>query len=66
MSPDREADRFCGLQIDDQLELGRELHWKFADLGAAQQAVDVACYQSSLFGVVRCVRQQAAFIRETF
>jgi len=37
---DGEADGLGGLEVDHQLELGRELH-RLAHLGATQQAVDV-------------------------
>src|SRR5262245_16148288 len=40
---DGEADGLCGLDVNHQLELGRELHRQLAYLGAAQDAVDVRC-----------------------
>jgi hypothetical protein len=37
-----ESERFGGLQVDDQLEFGRLLHWKIGRLGAFEYLVDVA------------------------
>ena len=36
-----QADRLGSLEVDHQLELGRELHRQIGDLGAAQKAVDI-------------------------
>jgi hypothetical protein len=35
-----EADRLCGLEIDHQLELCRELDWQLTRLGALQNLVN--------------------------
>jgi hypothetical protein len=36
-----EAERLRGLEIDDQLELGRRLNWKLRRRRAAQDAIDI-------------------------
>src|SRR5688572_3893234 len=36
-----QAERLGSLEIDDQLELDRGLHWKFARLCAFEDAVDI-------------------------
>ena len=36
------SERFGGLQVNDQLELGRLLHWKIGRLGAFEYLIDVA------------------------
>jgi hypothetical protein len=37
-----EAERFGGLEIDDEFDLGRHFDRKVGGLGAAQNAIDVA------------------------
>jgi hypothetical protein len=38
-----EAERLGGLEVDDQLELGRLLDWQVGGLGAFKNLVDVSC-----------------------
>jgi hypothetical protein len=38
---DHEAERFGGLEVDDQLELGGLLNWKIRGLHALEDLVDV-------------------------
>ena len=38
-----EAERFCCLEIDDQLELGWILDWQVSRFRAVEDAIDVAC-----------------------
>ena len=54
-----EAQRLGGLEIDDQLELCRRLHWKVGRLLALEDAVDVSCRLAKLFGDIT-IRDQAA------
>ena len=37
----RQAERLHGLEVDRQLDRGRELHRQFVNLGAPQDAIDV-------------------------
>ena len=40
-TPDRQSERLCGGEIDDEVELGRLLDGKFGRIGAFQDFVDV-------------------------
>src|SRR5688500_9310291 len=57
---DGEAERFCSLQVDQQLELARLLHWNFAWPGAFQDLVHVACRTPHQDVEVRAVAHEAA------
>src|SRR5437016_6257441 len=57
---DGEADGLCGLDVNHQLELGRELHRQLAYLGAAQDAVDVRCGPAIPIKLICCVCQKPA------
>jgi len=57
---DGEADGLCGLDVNRQLELGRELHRQLAYLGAAQDAVDVRCGPAIPIKLICCVCQKPA------
>src|SRR6516162_3371135 len=43
-----ETEGLGGLEVDDQLVIGRPLHWKIAGLLAFKDAIDVACCSSKL------------------
>jgi hypothetical protein len=53
-----EAERLCGLQVDDQLVLGRCLHREVGGLLALEDAIDVAGCEPELLDVVRTVGDQ--------
>src|SRR6266436_10294459 len=55
-----EAERLNGFKIDDQLVLGRRLHWQVGRLLALEDAVDVAGRAAILVDRIRPVRDQAA------
>jgi hypothetical protein len=55
-----EAERLCGLEVDDQLVLGWLLNRQIGWLGALEDAVDVPCRLAELFDVVRTIGDQAA------
>src|SRR5262249_60198003 len=48
-----------GLQVQDELELGRQLHRQFGRLGAPEDAIDVGRGSPVEGAVVRSVAQQA-------
>ena len=37
-----EAERLCGLEIDNEFVLGRRLHWKIIRLLAFEDTIDIA------------------------
>ena len=55
-----EAERLGGLEVDDQLELGRVLHRQVARLLALEDAVDIAGGAPENVQGVRRIRHQAA------
>src|SRR5262249_50521808 len=55
-----EAERVCGLEIDDKLEFGRLLDGQIAGIGALKNSVDVACGAAKHITVVRSITDQAA------
>jgi hypothetical protein len=50
---DCEAERLGRLHVDDQLELGWQLHRKFGGLVALENAIDVACRKPVLVVRIR-------------
>src|SRR6266852_2793167 len=50
---DCQAEGLGGLEVDNQLELGRLLDGEIAGLGALEDLVDVASSMAELVGVVR-------------
>ena len=59
-----EAERFRGLEIDDQLELGRLLYRQIAGLGAVEDLSDVNADLAIYAGEARSIAGQAAGRRE--
>jgi hypothetical protein len=57
---DFEAQRFCGLEVDHQLVLGRRLHRQMARLLALEDAIDVPGRTPELVDEIRPVGDQAA------
>jgi hypothetical protein len=57
---DGEPDRLGSLEVNHQLELGRELNRQFAHLGAAQQAVDVGGGAAVQVNDIHPIADQAA------
>ena len=55
-----EAERLGGLEVDDQLELGRRLHRQVGRLLALEDAVDVAGRAPVLVDKIRPIGDQAA------
>src|SRR5215510_12481688 len=55
-----EAERLGGLEVDHQVELGREVNRQVARLCSAQNAVDIGGSTPMQFGGVRSVRYQVA------
>ena len=55
-----EAERLGGLEVDDQLELGRRLHRQVGRLLALEDAIDIAGRAPVLVDQVRPVGNQAA------
>src|SRR5262245_3578657 len=55
-----EAERLCGLEIDDKLEFGRLFDGQIAGIGALKNSVDVACGAAKHITVVRSITDQAA------
>ena len=55
-----EAERFCGLEVDHQLVLGRSLHRQVGRLLALEDAIDVASGASVLVEQIRPIADQAA------
>ena len=60
----REAERLGGLEVDDQLVLGRRLDRQIGGLLALEDAVNVAHGGAPLINLVRPVRNEAAFHRK--
>src|SRR5260370_38104808 len=60
-----DAEGFCGLQIDHQLELGRRLHGKIARLVAPEDALDIAGRPAELVVVVSPVGHQPGTVDES-
>src|SRR5215831_6552980 len=61
---DVEAERFGGLQVDHQLELGRLLDGQIARFSALQDLVDEYGSTAKVFGNVRPVGHEPAGLRE--
>ena len=55
-----ETERFGGLEIDDQVELGRRLNRKVSRLLTLKNAVDVAGRAPVLIDVIRPIGDQTA------
>ena len=55
-----EAERLCGLEVDDQLVLGRRLHRKIGRLFALEDAIDVVGRAPERVGCIRAIGNQAA------
>ena len=55
-----EAERLGGLEVDDQLEFGRRLHWQVGGLLALEDAIDVAGSQPELVDLIGSVGHQSA------
>src|SRR5262249_42697878 len=53
-----ESERFCGLEVEDRLVLGRCLHRKVGGLGATQNTVDIGRRLPKLVDNVSAVRHQ--------
>src|SRR6516225_5121202 len=53
-------ERLGGLEVDDQLELDRGLHWKLARFCALEDAIDIRRRASKIIDQVISVGQQAA------
>src|SRR6516225_11154644 len=60
---DRKAECLRGLEVDDQLELGRLLHGQVSGLGSLEYPVDIADCPAQDVAVVCCIRHQAAGLR---
>jgi hypothetical protein len=60
---DGESERLGGLEIDDQLKLGRHLHGEIGRLLALKDAIDISCRQAKLFAANVTIRDQAARFR---
>src|SRR5262249_5116867 len=61
---DSEAERFRRLEVDDQLELRRELDRQIAWLGALEDAIDIPRRAPVGVGQTNAVRKKAATARE--
>src|SRR5262245_26585269 len=59
-----EAERPSGLEIDNQLVLGRRLHRKISRLRALEDTVDIASGESEMRNGIRAVGDQAAAVSE--
>jgi hypothetical protein len=55
-----EAERLCGLEIDNEFVLGRRLHWKVRRLLALENAIDVSGRAAELIDPINPVGDQAA------
>src|SRR5713101_4838135 len=53
---DRQPERLRGLEVNDQLELGRLLDGQVAGLGAFENLVDKLCGVPKRLGKIRCIR----------
>ena len=61
---DSEAKRVRGLEIDNEFELARQLHWQIARLGALQDAIDIGRRLPVEVGQINSVGNEAAAGRE--
>src|SRR5262249_47726423 len=57
---DREAERLGGLEVDDELELGRLLHRKIGGLGTFQDLIYIGRGEPGRVRLPPSLRQQAA------
>ena len=57
-----EAERLGGLEIDDQLELGRFLDWKIASLFAPKDSIDIRCRPTKNIDFIGPVRREPTII----
>src|SRR5215468_12453711 len=55
-----ESERLGGLEIDDQLILGRSLHWEMRRLSTVEDAVNVIGCLAKLFDEIGTIRDQPA------
>src|SRR5437870_4324574 len=61
---DFHAERLGGLHVDDQLKLGRLLHWEIGGLGAFEDLVDVRRRVPPILHDARTVLHKTAFLRK--
>src|ERR1700704_2084954 len=61
---DRQAERLCGLEVDDEIELRRLLDGQVGGLGALQDSVNVDCSTSFHLGNIYSVGHEAAWTNE--
>src|SRR5258707_706827 len=61
---DLEADRLRRLQVEDELEDRRRLHWEIGRHSALEDSIDIRCCLSKNVDGVDPVRQQAPTRRE--
>src|SRR5262249_33217499 len=57
-----EAERFRGLEIDDEIEPYRLLNRQIAGLGSLEDAIDIACGPAKIVRRIRAVDHQAAVV----
>src|SRR6516225_589431 len=61
---DGQTKRFCGLQVDDQLEFCRLLNWQIRRTSAPKNFIDVRRCPPPRFVAVMPIRQQSAIGRK--
>src|SRR5260370_34957814 len=61
---DREAERLRGLEVDDELEFGRQLHRQFAGFGALEDEIDVRGCSAVEIGQIDAVGNKTSGRRE--
>src|SRR5262245_32525760 len=59
---DRQSEDLRGVQVDDELKLGRLLDGQIRGVGAPEDLVDVGCRAAIQGGVVRAIRNEASRI----
>jgi hypothetical protein len=57
-----EAEHIHRFQIDDEIKLGRSLHWQIAKFSAFENSIDVRHRTSKYVGLVRCITHQSTFL----
>jgi len=57
-----EAEHLRRFQIDDEIKLGRSLHWQIAGFSAFENSIDVRHRTSKYVGLVRCTTHQSTFL----
>src|SRR5262249_59803933 len=60
MSRHFKSERLGGLEIDDEFEFGRVLHWQICWLFALEDTRDIACGATVRLDRIAAVRHQAA------